>query len=136
MFGFLIFLHVIIAILLIAAILLQSGRSSGLTESFSSAAESIFGTKTNTFMVRTTAVLSTLFIINCLVLAYISKQESKSLMEKVKINTQSKESAPEEAKPAPGNEQKEVSPAVKEEIAVRQNEVKAIVTNEITEQPK
>ncbi len=135
MFGFLIFLHVIIAILLIAAILLQSGRSSGLTESFSSAAESIFGTKTNTFMVRTTAVLSTLFIINCLVLAYISKQESKSLMEKVKINTSEDKTKSAAVTPIP--EQKEVIPVTsQEQIPITKNETSAVVTNVMTEQPK
>lgn len=85
MFGILIFVHTILSILLIAVILLQSGRSGGLTETFGGAAESLFGTKTNTFMVRTTAVLSTLFIISCLTLAYLSKEQSKSLMERTKF---------------------------------------------------
>ena len=134
MFGFLIFLHVIIAILLIAAILLQSGRSSGLTESFSSAAESIFGTKTNTFMVRTTAVLSTLFIINCLVLAYISKQESKSLMEKVKINTAADKTKAVEVTPI--QKQKEESPAAQEQAPVTKNEASDVVTNLTTQESK
>lgn len=84
MFGLLIFVHVIIGVLLVVVILLQSGRSSGLTETFGSAAESLFGTKTNAFMIRATTTLAILFIVSCLGLAYMSKQQSKSLMERVK----------------------------------------------------
>lgn len=85
MYGFLIAIHAIIALLLIVVILLQSGRSGGLTESFGAAAESLFGTKTNAFMVRVTTMLAILFIVSCLVLAYLSKQRSKSVMERAKI---------------------------------------------------
>jgi len=84
-FGLLIFVHVIIGILLVTVILLQAGRSSGLTETFGSAAESLFGTKTNAFMVRATTTLAVLFIVSCLALAYLSKQQSKSLMERAKF---------------------------------------------------
>lgn len=74
---------------MVTVILLQSGRSSGLTETFGSAAESIFGTKTNAFMIRATTSLAILFIVSCLVLAYMSKQQSKSLMERTKsLSTQ------------------------------------------------
>ncbi len=85
MYGILITIHAIIGLLLIVVILLQSGRSGGLTETFGGAAESIFGTKTNTFMVRATTVMAIIFIASCLNLAYYSKQQSKSLMEKVGI---------------------------------------------------
>ena len=94
MFGILIFVHTILSLLLITVILLQSGRSGGLTETFGGAAESLFGTKTNAFMVRTTAVLSTLFIVSCLTLAYLSKEQSKSLMERAKFSKTQKTQAP------------------------------------------
>ncbi|MCM8779816.1 MAG: preprotein translocase subunit SecG, partial [Candidatus Omnitrophica bacterium] len=62
MMGILIALHVIICALLILIILIQAGRGGGLVESFSGV-ESMFGTKTNTFLTRSTTVLSIAFFI-------------------------------------------------------------------------
>jgi len=83
MIGFFVVLHLIICILLIGIILIQAGRGGGLVESFSSV-ESMFGPKTNTFLTRTTTVLAVLFFLNCIGLAFLSAQQSKSLMRKVK----------------------------------------------------
>jgi len=80
MFLFLIVIQVIVSFLLITLILMQSGRGGGLVESFSGV-ESMLGAKTNVFLVRVTAILATLFLLNCLVLTYLSSQRSKSLME-------------------------------------------------------
>lgn len=88
MFGLIIFIHVTVCVLLIIVILIQRGHGGGLVESFSGV-ESMFGTKTNTFLSRFTTVLSTLFLFTCLALAVFSARQSKSLMEKVK------QSAPE-----------------------------------------
>ena len=59
---------------------MQKGRGGGLTESFA-AAESMFGAKTNAFMVKTTAVLASLFLATCLSFAYLSARQNRSLME-------------------------------------------------------
>ena len=82
MTGLIIFAHVLICTLLIAIILIQRGRGGGLVESFSNV-ESMFGTKTNAFLTRATAVLSVLFFITCLGLALISAQRAKSLLRDV-----------------------------------------------------
>jgi len=79
MTGFFMFLHGFISILLIVVILMQSGRGGGLTEGFASA-ESMFGAKTNEFMIKTTTVVATLFFMTCLGLAIVSSQKGKSLM--------------------------------------------------------
>lgn len=50
-------------------------------ESFSSV-ESMFGPKTNTFLTRATTVLSTAFFITCLILAFLSAVQSRSIMPK------------------------------------------------------
>lgn len=73
-------LHVIVCILLIAIILVQAGRGGGFVEGFSGV-ESMFGTKTSSFLTRTTAVLSTLFFITCLTLAFLSARQGKSLLQ-------------------------------------------------------
>lgn len=85
-------------------------------------------------MVRITAVLSTLFIINCLVLAYISKQESKSLMEKVKIDTTADKAKAVGAAAIP--QEKKNIPAAPEEVLVTKNEVSDVAANLTKEEPK
>ena len=80
---FLTSLHVLSAILLVTIILMQSGRSSGLTEAFSGS-DSIFGTQTNKFLVKVTTVFATTFLITSLSLAYLHSQKDKSLMSHVK----------------------------------------------------
>lgn len=79
------FFHAIFCILLMIVILMQSGRGGGLTEQFSSA-ESMFGTKTNEFMVRTTSVLAALFLVSSILLAYFSAKKDQSLIPERIIN--------------------------------------------------
>lgn len=77
--AFFIFLHCAVAFLLMCTILMQSGKGGGLTEQFASA-ESIFGARTNIFMVRATSVLAGLFLLTSIVLAIYSSKENESLM--------------------------------------------------------
>jgi len=80
MFVLVIAAHVVICLLLILLVLIQQGRGGGLIDSFSSA-ESILGTKTNTFLVKSTSVLAVAFFLTCLSLAFLSLQKGKSLIE-------------------------------------------------------
>jgi len=79
MTGFFMFIHAVVSIMLLVIILMQSGRGGGLTESFASA-ESMFGAKTNEFMIKATTIFASLFLITCLGLAVYSSQKGKSLM--------------------------------------------------------
>ena len=79
MTGLLIFLHAAVCVLLTMVVLMQAGRGGGLTEGFASA-ESMFGARTNEFMVRTTIVLMTIFLTTSLSLAYLSSRKEKSLI--------------------------------------------------------
>ena len=74
-----IIIHTLIALMLGTAILMQSGRGGGLTEGFGGA-ESMFGANTNTFMVRTTTVLASIFLITSLSLAVLSSKKGQSIM--------------------------------------------------------
>ncbi|MCX5706554.1 MAG: preprotein translocase subunit SecG [Candidatus Omnitrophica bacterium] len=91
MMTVLIIIHVIACILLITLVLIQRGRGGGLVESFSGV-ESMFGTKTSSFLTRSTTVLSVLFFLTCLSLAILSVRQSKSLLINVKpsVKTESK----------------------------------------------
>ena len=99
---FIIIIHVIVCIVLIGLVLIQRGRGSGLVESFQGV-ESMFGTKTNTFLTRTTTILSIIFFFTCLSLAVLSVRQSKSLMRNVKpegggLASDSQSNKPETAK--------------------------------------
>lgn len=77
---FFMLIHVVVCILLATIILMQSGRGGGLTESFASAGESMFGAKTNSVLVKGTAILASVFLLTCVVLAHFSATNDRSLM--------------------------------------------------------
>lgn len=85
MFSLLIAIHIIACAGLIFFILIQQGKGGGLIESFSSA-ESIFGSKTNTFLTKATAGLAITFFLTCLSLAFMSVQQSKSVVDRLTSN--------------------------------------------------
>ena len=79
MITFIVTIHIIVCVLLATIILMQSGRGGGLTEGFA-AAESMFGAKTNDFLIRGTTILAALFISTSLSIAFLSAKKNKSLM--------------------------------------------------------
>jgi preprotein translocase subunit SecG len=79
MMTFILIVHSLVCVLLLLAVLMQAGRGGGLTEQFQGA-ESVFGAQTNVFMVRTTSILATIFFITCLLLAFMSSRQERSLM--------------------------------------------------------
>jgi len=101
MMGFLIAIHVIVCVLLIIIILIQAGRGGGLVEGFSGV-ESMFGPKTNAFLTRATTVLSSLFLITCITLAFFSVKQSRSLMRSVPIKHPASTTMPETKPQAQG----------------------------------
>lgn len=96
--GFILVIHIVACILLVVTILMQAGRGGGLAESFSSA-ESMFGTQTNTFMVRTSSVLAVIFLVTSLVLAVYGSKGTKSLMADQKLLPKQEASATKPAEP-------------------------------------
>ncbi len=80
----LIIIHVTACLILIGLVLIQRGRGAGLVEGFAGV-ESMFGTKTSTFLTRTTTIMSVVFFITCLALAVLSVRQSKSLMRTVAV---------------------------------------------------
>ena len=69
--------HVVLAVILVAVVLLQSGKSAGLSGSIGGGAETFFGkNKAKTLdgmLEKLTAVLAILFIATSLVLALVVK---------------------------------------------------------------
>ena len=70
-------IHVILSIILVAVVLLQSGKSAGLSGSIGGGAETFFGkNKANTLdgiFEKATAVVAVLFIITSITLAMLVK---------------------------------------------------------------
>jgi preprotein translocase subunit SecG len=88
MMTFITIIHVIACAVLITLVLIQRGRGGGLVESFAGV-ESMFGTKTSSFLTRTTTIMSIVFFITCLSLAFLSVKQSESLMRSVKAPAKS-----------------------------------------------
>jgi len=83
LYGFVIGIHVIVSLILIAVILLQAGRGGGLSESFGgSQTQTILGTKTSVFLKRATAVSAVLYILVCLLLGVMTSHRGRSLVAK------------------------------------------------------
>lgn len=74
------FIHVLACLLLIIIILMQSGRGGGLTEMFSSSAESMFGANTSEVLIKGTTILASIFLVTSLSLAFLSTTKDKSLI--------------------------------------------------------
>ncbi len=82
MYILLIAIHVVVCLVLIAVVLLQAGRGGGVSDMVGGGQpQSIFGTQTNTFMVRATEVCAVIFIVTSLSLGIMSTHRGKSLME-------------------------------------------------------
>ena len=83
MFLFLLIVHILICLVLITAVLMQSGRGEGLSGAFGAGfTQTLFGTGSSNFLTKVTSISAGLFIVSTLFLAVISGNSSKSLMEK------------------------------------------------------
>ncbi|HID83302.1 MAG TPA: preprotein translocase subunit SecG [Chromatiales bacterium] len=88
-YNILLVFEVLLAIALIALILLQQGKGADAGAAFGSGASgTVFGAQgAGNFLSRTTAILATLFFLNCLALAYMishrtaTSTEFKSVIE-------------------------------------------------------
>ena len=139
LYGIIIFFHIIVCVGLILVVLVQSGRGGGLSQSFSGA-ESIFGTKTNSFLTRSTTVFAVAFFITCLSLTFVSKQRSKSLLEGKNIKSTPAKAQDKKAPAAPAEEKKEEAKPEQEEkkeaTAVQENQAVEVKEQPVKEESK
>jgi preprotein translocase subunit SecG len=79
MLAFLLTVHMIVAIVLVALILIQRGKGADIGAAFGSgASQTVFGSRGSaSFLTRTTAVLATLFFLSSLALSYMYNQRSE-----------------------------------------------------------
>jgi preprotein translocase subunit SecG len=83
MYVLLIGIYVIVCILLVIVVLMQKGRGGGLTETLGGTFQSVFGPRVANVLVRATAILATLFLLLSLVIAKLSTNRTKSIIEKI-----------------------------------------------------
>lgn len=109
---FVLVIHVIAAIALVALVLLQQGKGADAGAAFGGGSQSVFGSAGSAnFLSRTTAVLATVFFLTSLSLAYFVNQrvDPGSVTSGSVVET----STPAEAKtPAPAEPQVPDVPAV------------------------
>jgi len=95
LYGLVIAVHVLVSLVLIAVILLQAGRGGGLSESFGgSSTQTIFGTKTNVFLMRATTASAIIYILTCLTLGAMTGHRGRSLVSSMPIAQTGQEKAP------------------------------------------
>ena len=86
-FSVLLAVHIVLALMLIAVILLQQGKGATAGAAFGSGASStVFGARGSaSFLSRATAILATLFLANSMLLAYLYGQaiEPPSLLDQI-----------------------------------------------------
>ncbi len=121
--SFVLVVHILACIFLVITILMQAGRGGGLAESFASA-ESMFGTQTNTFLVRTSSILAAIFLVTSLVLAFYGAKGEKSLMQKNKALLPVAAAAPAKAEESPVTVKVEAPKPMQEEVNTVVNAVK------------
>lgn len=101
MMTFLVVIHLVISILLIVAVLVQSGKGSSMANVFGGGGmETVFGAETPAIMNRITTVLAILFMINCILLTTVSFKYSGSSVIQRELQKQS----------APSQQDKPVTP--------------------------
>jgi len=84
MFTLLVVLHVFVSILLIGAVLIQSGRGAATANIFGGAraAENVFGASTPSILNRITAVLAAMFIITSISLTIFAGKNQRSVIKR------------------------------------------------------
>lgn len=104
------FVHVVVCILLIVAVLLQSGKDAGLSGAFGlgGGGQTIFGARAGDVLTKATTVLAVMFVLTCLAFTRIRPSgagslASTSIVGKVAVPPPAAGgAAPVPAPPAPG----------------------------------
>ncbi len=93
--------HIIVAILLIAVVLMQRGQEGGMGGIGGGSSQTLFGSGgSGSFLVKATGVLAAMFMTTSLSLAFFSQQEVGSVVEKGVVSDSAQT---QQTQPAKGN---------------------------------
>ncbi len=83
MHTFVIILHILVCVFLIAIVLLQTGKGADIGAVFGGSSQTLFGSAgPGTFLSKLTAVVAIVFMVTSLALAYLSsRRETASVMK-------------------------------------------------------
>lgn len=104
MYLLLLIVHIMVSILLIGAVLIQSGKGSSLANIFGGGGmETVFGAETPTILNKITATLAIVFMVTCLLLATLPGRltQRSILQEEVRKEAKPPVSAPSQPAPVP-----------------------------------
>lgn len=102
MYTLAVVIHVLVCFLMIASILLQSGKGAEIGAAFGGSSQTVFGARgANTFLGKLTAVTATIFMLTSLSLAIMSKQRNYSSTIGLDKPPASAPAAPSQSSPAP-----------------------------------
>lgn len=95
MYQIVLFIHVIIAVVLIGLILIQQGKGATIGAAFGSgASQTVFGSQgSGSFLLKLTGSLAAAFFATSLILGYIAAREAK-LAQRVSITAPVSQKAP------------------------------------------
>ena len=103
MYGLLIALHVIVALILIFMVLLQKGKGADIGAAFGGASATVFGPRgAQSFMAKLTTGAAILFMITSLGLALTESKKSSVMNEVKKPEPAQTQTAPVPLAPPPG----------------------------------
>ena len=90
MSALLVTIHIVVCVILIVAVLLQSGKSADLAGAFGGVgSQTVFGPRgATTLLSKITTICAVLFMVTSLALWFISSKGSKSVMKEEKETTQ------------------------------------------------
>lgn len=115
--AFFLVVHVLLAISLIGIVLIQRSSTDGFGLGSGSGSNFMSGRQTANLLTRATAIIATLFMINCLWLGWISTHQTKvSLADEVQAASEAKASAKSDAKADKTDAKSDESSEVKKKV--------------------
>ena len=103
MYTALLIVHLMVSLLLIAAVLIQSGKGSSMANIFGgSGMENVFGAETPTIFNKITTTLAVVFMVTCILLTTLpGKLTTGSILQREAQKRPAVPAAPAPAAPAP-----------------------------------
>ena len=76
--AFVVTVHILVSVFLIAVVLLQAGKGASIGASFGGSNQTLFGSSQGSFVGKATAAAAVVFMLTSLTLAYFSTSSSRS----------------------------------------------------------
>jgi preprotein translocase subunit SecG len=103
MFTFILIIHVIVSLFLILIVLVQGGKGAELGAAFGGSSQTLFGARgAATIFSKLTTVAAVVFMLTSLTLAILAARGASSVVNKVPMTTEQRQSMPRVPGPVSG----------------------------------